>query len=110
MGLFRPVKVHFYKKVSVENIFVESKIDHATWKKADLTVRADVSNHSEQPVVTILEGDFGGGEFSEKMTLQAGEKREVRLTPDMHPQLKLAEARLWWPWELGEPNLVSTEK
>ena len=32
MGLFRPVKLHFYKAVSLENVFVESKIDHTNGK------------------------------------------------------------------------------
>ena len=105
MGLFRPVKLHFYQTVAVENVFVESRIDHETWKKAELTVCADVSNHSREPVKTTLEGELEGARFSEAITLQPGEKRAVKLTPEKHPQLKLDSPRLWWPWELGEPAL-----
>ena len=34
MGLFRPVKLHFYKTVALENVFVESRIDHDDWQDA----------------------------------------------------------------------------
>src|SRR5208282_4766218 len=38
MGLFRPVKLHFYRGVALDNIFVESRIDHNTWHSAQLTI------------------------------------------------------------------------
>jgi exo-1,4-beta-D-glucosaminidase len=107
LGLFRPVKLHFYKAVAVENVFVESKIDHALWQSAELAVCADVMNHSNHPVETTLEAEIGGVSFSETISLQSGEKRTVKLTPDRHPQLKLAHAQLWWPWELGKPHLYT---
>src|SRR5208283_4568894 len=101
MGLFRPVKLHFYKAVAVENVFVESKIDHANWQSAQLTIRADLKNQSDRPVETTVKGEIENVAFSEKFTLQAGEKRSVALTPENHPELKLENAKLWWPWELG---------
>jgi exo-1,4-beta-D-glucosaminidase len=107
MGLFRPVILHLYKTVGVENVFVESKIDHETWQKADLTACADLVNHSENPVETTLKGKIDGVTFSEEVTLQAGEKRAIEFTPENFPQLKLDRAKLWWPWELGEPYLYT---
>ena len=50
MGLFRPVKLHFYQTVALENVFVESKIDHANWEQAALTIHADLFNNSNQKV------------------------------------------------------------
>jgi exo-1,4-beta-D-glucosaminidase len=105
MGLFRPVKLHFYKTVAVENVFVESKIDHDNWQNAQLTIRADLKNQSDHAVETIVKGEIENVSFREKFTLQAGEKRSVALTPENHPELKFENAKLWWPWELGEPHL-----
>ena len=34
MGLFRPVKLHFYQGVALENVFVESRINHQNWQDA----------------------------------------------------------------------------
>jgi len=105
MGLFRPVKLHFYQDVALENVFVESKIDHAGWQKAALTVHADLHNHSYREVRTTLYGTIGDASFSEDYTLKPGETRTVALTSENNPQLNFEHARLWWPWELGEPHL-----
>ncbi len=105
MGLFRPVKLHFYKTVALENVFVESKIDHADWRSAQLTVCADLKNASDRAVVTKINGRIGTVSFSENFTLPARTRRTVELTPDKNPQLNFQQAQLWWPWELGEPHL-----
>jgi exo-1,4-beta-D-glucosaminidase len=105
MGLFRPVKLHFYKTVSLENVFVESKIDHANWKQAALTIRADLRNHSNHKVETTVSGQISDVTFNENFTLKPNEKRSIALTPEKNPQLNFTHAKLWWPWELGKPNL-----
>ena len=109
MGLFRPVKLHFYKTVALENAFVESKIDHANWQKAALTIRADLSNHSDGKVKTRLSGKIGDVNFSESFTLQPHETCTVALTPGKNPQLIFDHAQLWWPWEFGKPHLYDLQ-
>ena len=105
MGLFRPVTLHFYKAVAIGNIFVESKIDHAKWQAARLTIHAELKNQSASAIETVFQGTIGNVSFSEKFTLKAGENRPVVLTPENHPELIFGNAKLWWPWELGEPYL-----
>ncbi|MGC9943211.1 MAG: sugar-binding domain-containing protein [Verrucomicrobiota bacterium] len=105
MGLFRPVKLHFYRGVALDNIFVESRIDHNTWHSAQLTINADLKNRSNHTVETTVKGEIGGVSFGEKFTLQPGENRSARMTPEENPGLNFPQAKLWWPWELGEPHL-----
>ncbi len=105
MGLFRPVKLHLYQSVAVEDVFVESKIDHASWQKAALTIHADLCNRSGSEAKTTVRGKIGAVSFSEDFILQPGERRSVALTPEQCPQLNLKHAQLWWPWELGKPHL-----
>jgi len=105
LGLFRPVKLHFYKTVEVENVFVEAKIDHDTWKNAALTISADLVNRADHAVETTVNADIGAVAVSGRFTLQPGETRPIKLTPEAHPELMLNDAQLWWPWELGEPRL-----
>jgi exo-1,4-beta-D-glucosaminidase len=105
MGLFRPVKLHFYKSVALENVFVESRIDHHDWQSAQLTINADLKNESSQTVETTVRVEIGSVSFSEDFTLQPGESRPVKLTPANHPELNFSHAQLWWPWELGDPHL-----
>jgi exo-1,4-beta-D-glucosaminidase len=105
MGLFRPVKLHFHQSVALENVFVESKLDHAAWQTAALTVHADLSNRSDREVNATVRGEIGEVSFSENFPLQPGEQRSVALTPQNHPELNFTNAQLWWPWELGEAHL-----
>jgi exo-1,4-beta-D-glucosaminidase len=105
MGLFRPVGLHFFKTVAIENVFVESKINHDNWRQAGLTVRADLVNRATNAVKTTVSGKIGQHFFKETFTLQAGETRSIQLTPAEYPGLKFDDAKLWWPWELGRPFL-----
>jgi exo-1,4-beta-D-glucosaminidase len=105
MGLFRPVKLHCYQSVALDNIYVESKIDHAGWQKAALTVHADLHNRSDREIETTVHGEIGEVSFNESYTLKPGEERTIALTPEKNPQLNFEHAQLWWPWELGQPHL-----
>lgn len=105
MGLFRPVKLHFYKTVALNNIFVESRINYSNPPTAALTIHADLSNRSNHPVNTRVSGTIGDVNFSEAFEFRAHETRSVEFTPEKNPELNLKDAQLWWPWELGEPHL-----
>jgi exo-1,4-beta-D-glucosaminidase len=118
MGLFRPVKLHFYDDVALENVFVNSRvavppvrqdtqIACQAFASAALTVCADLRNHSEHPVKTTVSGKIGDATFSEDFTVQPGQTRHVELAPERNPQLNFEHAQLWWPWELGEPHLYN---
>jgi exo-1,4-beta-D-glucosaminidase len=41
--------------------------------------------------------------------LAGGESKIVRFTPDQFAQLKLAHPRLWWPYQMGTPNLYTAK-
>ena len=105
MGLWRPVKLHFYKSIALDDVFVESKIDHTNWQDAALTIHATLKNHLSHDVQTQVAGQIGYATFMENFKLRAGQERAIALTPERSPQLKFRNAQLWWPWELGHPNL-----
>ncbi|HXB59915.1 MAG TPA: beta galactosidase jelly roll domain-containing protein, partial [Candidatus Acidoferrales bacterium] len=105
MGLWRPVKLHFYKSIALDDVFVESRIDHTNWQDAALTIHADLKNRSGHDVQTQVSGRIGDAFFIQNFRLRAGEERAVELTPERSPQLNFHNAQLWWPWELGEPHL-----
>lgn len=99
MGLFRPVKLHFYKSVALDNVFVESKIDHTNWQHAVLTIHADIKNNTDHSVKASICATSSDSSEAKPFTLRAGEERTVELTEN------LDHAQLWWPWELGSPFL-----
>jgi exo-1,4-beta-D-glucosaminidase len=105
MGLWRPVKLHFYKSVGLDNVFVESKIEHTKWQDAALTIHADLKNPTEHDFDAQVSGEIGDVSFSQNFTVPAGQEIPIELTPAQNPQLNFKSTQLWWPWELGEPHL-----
>ena len=66
-----------------------------------------LKNASDHPVKGTLKGDrrIENIEFAQPVELAAGESKDVVFSPDQYPQLNLSNPRLWWPAQMGTPNL-----
>ena len=105
MGLWRPVTLRLSGPVSLEQPFVTSKVNLETLADADLTITVDAVNGTDRAISGTLQAELEGSVLSQEMKLDAGERRTVSFTPQQFPELKIREARLWWPHNLGEANL-----
>jgi exo-1,4-beta-D-glucosaminidase len=113
MGIFREVKLHIIGAVSIENPFVETKVDLSSLKEAALTITADLVNHSKQRFSGTLEGSLGQISLSKAFTLDSGESKQIKFSPQEFPALQIKDPELWWPYQLGNPamhNLVLSAK
>ncbi len=43
------------------------------------------------------------------MNSRSGESKKVSFAPEKFPQLKLENPRIWWPYQMGEPNLYTAK-
>jgi len=109
MGIFRPVRLRFCNGVSIENPFVQTRLDLGTLAEADLTICAEVVNHTDQAFSGTLEGRVEGIHFAQDVHVQAGEKQTVTFSADQWPQLHVTDPRVWWPHDLGTPELYQLE-
>ncbi len=109
MGLWRRVYYTATGPVTVRHPFVETKIDLPEAKTAQLTVSAEVQNHSKLPLRGSLSGAIGDITFSQPVELGPGELKEVLLKPEQFPQLTINNPRLWWPAQMGKPELYDLE-
>ncbi len=108
MGIWRTVHLLVSGPVSVDQPFVETKVDTATLKHADLTVSALICNHSDKTVKGTLKGTIGDNiQISQDVALSGGEARRVTFTPNQFKQLSIKNPKLWWTHTLGKPNLYS---
>lgn len=101
MGIWQPAWLAASGPVVVRDPAVVSRVDTATLKSAELTVAADLVNLTGEAVTGELRGHIGAVEFSKPITLGAHDSAFVHFTPDSFPQLHIADAKLWWPVELG---------
>ncbi len=105
MGLWREVYVATSGPVAVRYPSVVSLVNSPANDKAQLTVVAQVNNGSDQPVKGTLKGSIENVTFAQDVELAPGESKEVAFTPDQFPQLNFNNPRLWWPAQMGAPNL-----
>lgn len=105
MGLWQPAYLSANGGVVVRYPEVVSHVDTSTRRSAQLTVITDVINLTSGSIAGTLRGRIGSVAFSRPVTLAPHVSAVVSFTPDSLPQLRIANPRLWWPAELGKPEL-----
>ena len=95
--------------VTLEHPFVSTTLPLPDTSHADLSIEADVINHTAAPITGKLRGRFGDLQFEESVRLDASDTKHVRLDPSTHPELRLQNPNLWWPVGYGDPNLYDVE-
>jgi exo-1,4-beta-D-glucosaminidase len=105
MGLWRGVEITTSGPVALRYPTVISKVDSPANDRAHLTVTALLKNATTQPVKGALKGRIDKIEFSQDVELAAGEAKDVAFEPDQVSQLNISRPRLWWPAQMGTPNL-----
>ena len=105
MGVWRDVYLTTSGPVALRSPAVISKVDSPANNAAHLTVTALLKNATAQTVKGTLKGRIENVEFSQEVELGPEESKDVTFTPDKFSQLNLANPRLWWPAQMGTPNL-----
>ena len=103
MGLFRDVEIRTSGPVAVRFPTTVSKVDAD--QKAHLTITALLKNGTNQPVKGVLKGRIEKTEFSQEVELGPNELKDVTLDPAQVAQLNAEHPRLWWPAQMGKPEL-----
>lgn len=109
MGLWQPVYLHREREVGIRNPYVESDLDLPGLEQARLTVSAWLHNNTNSPVECTLSGTIEEREFSQPVTLEAQETREVFFRPEDFAPLVIDAPRVWWPHPTGKQELYQLE-
>ena len=108
MGLYRPVTLTASGPVALRHAQVVTKLSPAR-DKAMLTVKVFATNASPAPLTATLRGQAASVRFEKALSLAAGETREIAVGPPEVPGLEIANPKLWWPAQYGEPVLHDLE-
>jgi exo-1,4-beta-D-glucosaminidase len=109
MGLWQDVEVRTSGPVALGRAFVATDLPLPALAPARVTVETEARNATDRPVSGVLSGRIEGVSFSQRVTLAARESRKVTFAPEAFPQLILEHPRLWWPWQLGKPELYGLD-
>src|ERR1039458_1100098 len=106
MGLWREVYLAASAgPVALRHPAVLSKVESPGNNTAHLPGTAQVKNAGDHPVKGTLKGRIESIEFAQSVELAAGESKDMVFSPAQYPQLNLSNPRLWWPAQMGTPNL-----
>ena len=105
MGLWREAYLTTSGPVALRYPTVVSKLNPPGNDSAQLTVTAQVKNGTDQPVKGTLKGHIESADFEQEVELGPNEAKDVTFTPDKFSQLVFSNPRLWWPAQMGKPNL-----
>jgi exo-1,4-beta-D-glucosaminidase len=107
MGLWKDVYLTTSGPVTIRYPTVVTHLVEKHGTTAELTIVAELRNVSEAPVQGEFKAEIAGlAVRAEKLvSLAPGEARTVKLRPEDFTQLVVRDARLWWPAQMGLPNL-----
>ncbi|HEX6880352.1 MAG TPA: beta galactosidase jelly roll domain-containing protein [Terriglobales bacterium] len=104
MGLWQDVYLTTSGPVTLRYPSVET---HLTGDKQELTIVAELHNLTDAAV----EGKFDASidtlklRVEQAVALAPGESKTIKLSSKEFPQLAVKDAKLWWPAQMGTPNL-----
>lgn len=109
-GVWKPVSLRSTGALKLSNPLVNTDLPLPRTDSATLTVFANVTNGTAQPVEGRVVGEIllhgrPSIHLEQSVLLKAGETREVSFDPDRFPQLRVMHPELWWPYTMGKPNL-----
>jgi exo-1,4-beta-D-glucosaminidase len=105
MGIWRGVSLVKSKGVSLTETYVYADFDVENPTSADLFISTVLENTSKEEKEITLHGEIEEIIFNYTLTLQGGEKRLIKLSSENVKELHILNPRLWWPHNMGNPNL-----
>lgn len=105
MGLWGAVDLVATGAVTVRSPEAVTHLPDGTTDLAELTIYAEVHNAADRSISGIVAGTAAGIHFEQTVDLAAHEDRTVVFSPEKFTQLRIANPKLWWPRQMGEPHL-----
>lgn len=109
MGLWQPVTFYSTGSVALKDPFIKCELNIETLGEADITIMSNLVNTQKKRIEIILEGKIEDISFQKALILEPYENKEIKITSEEFPQLKILNPRIWWPYQWGSSELYSLE-
>ncbi|MFZ0055589.1 MAG: hypothetical protein WAL09_12380, partial [Pseudolabrys sp.] len=106
-GLWQDVYLTTSGPVQIRYPAVATHLADKDGATAQLTILAELHNASDKRVEGMFQAEIAGLTLrvAQAESLAAGETKSVKLVPRDFTQLAVKNAKLWWPAQMGSPNL-----
>jgi exo-1,4-beta-D-glucosaminidase len=105
MGLWGPVDLVTTGPVSLRSALAVTHFTDSSLKEADLTLYAELHNSSDRTIRGNVTGTVANVPVTQQVELAPHEDRTVAFTPGQFPQLRIKNPHVWWPYQMGTPDL-----
>lgn len=110
IGIWQGVRLEYTGEVTLHDPQVITDLPLPDTSRAELTVRARLTNHACEPRRVLLRGTIDKERsFELPVALAAGESRTVSCSAAECPALAIASPRLWWPNGYGAQELYTLQ-
>ena len=109
IGIYNDVYISYTQDVQIRDpwIITDLDVENKDFSKAELSVRTELHNSSNEPREVVVKGVIQPGNLtfeSQSFTLKANEIREVTVA-----DLTMENPQLWWPVTYGEQFLYTAD-
>lgn len=104
-GVWEDVYLRAHGPITIAHPYVETDLDLPSLDTAKLAVSAFLTNHGADAVHGELKAEIGDIIALQEVSLEPGETREIVLAPEQFAQLIVSNPRIWWPVNMGTPEL-----
>jgi len=105
LGLWREVRIKASGDVSMDHVFVRTRLNTEKLDEARLAISAELENSGDKKHEIEITGRLEKLEFKKSYELMPGEKKTVVISAEDTPELIIKSPRIWWTHDLGKPEL-----
>ncbi len=102
-GIWKPVYLEAMGHVTIEDTYVKPILLSENASKLD--VQLELENHNDSNTKVRVQVEVEGQNFSSKVYQVYKELDVSKGMNQLELSLDIDDAKLWWPWDLGEQNL-----
>ncbi len=111
MGITEDVFLTTTDEIEFDNLYVTSNLNLPDTTTAEITVSADLVNHSEKEqegvVKVVLKNGNDEFAFDQAYKLAPKSTKSFSWEPSNQKLLRIQNAKLWWPFGYGKQNLYT---
>ena len=105
MGIWQPIILYSSGPVALKNTFVHTRLNTHTLDEAELVIETEIVNTQDHTIETEIECTTENITFNKHITVDPLSTNKLIFTHHEFPQLKIRNPRLWWPYQLGKPEM-----
>ncbi|MBI3119090.1 MAG: hypothetical protein HYZ00_10415, partial [Candidatus Hydrogenedentes bacterium] len=102
LGIWRPVRVEWLPPVQLKDPFIATREAHSGRMDLSVALQGPLESWSG-----VLQGEIAPHNFEGRAFHFTHRVRSDSALRDVHLQFRIPDPRLWWPVDLGDPNLYT---